>query len=157
MRSEYWHKSAFMWTYVDWGGWYDHVAPPQVDEHGYGFRAPALVVSPYAKKGHIESTETDFTSILRFIEDNWDLPSLAERDAKANSIIGAFDFNQEPREPRFISTERGVETKPASRRTALYFIYGLLVAVPALALSWRAGRRFTKKQAQGSRPEDRWR
>jgi phospholipase C len=156
MRSDYWYKSAFMWTYDDWGGWYDHVPPPQVDEHGYGFRAPALVVSPYAKRGHIERTVTDFTSILRFIEDNWGLPSMAERDAKANSIAGAFDFNQEPREPRFISASREVETKPPSRRAALYFIYGLLVAVPALALGWRANRRMMKKRGQASNVRDRW-
>jgi phospholipase C len=156
MRSEYWHKAAFMWTYDDWGGWYDHVPPPQVDEYGYGFRAPALIVSPYAKQGHIDSTVTDFTSILRFIEDNWGLPSMAERDAKANSIVGAFDFNQEPRAPKFISAERGVKEKPPSRRTALYFIYGLLVAIPALALSWRAGRGLTRKKSSGN-SGDSWR
>jgi phospholipase C len=158
MRSEYWYNSAFLWTYDDWGGWYDHVPPPQVDENGLGFRAPALVVSAFAKKGYIDSTVTDFTSILRFIEDNWELPSLAERDAKANSIVGAFDFEQEPREPRFISYERGVPEKPPSRRAALYFLYGLLVAVPALALSWRAGRRMARKKAgsDSRNSGDRW-
>jgi phospholipase C len=146
MRSEFWYNSAFMWTYDDWGGWYDHVPPPQVDAHGYGFRAPALLVSAYAKRGYIDSTVADFTSILRFIEDNWQLPSMAERDAKANSIAGAFDFSQPPREPQFLTTERGEEAKPPSRRAAVYFIYALLVAVPALALSWRAGRRAVKKR-----------
>ena len=50
MRSPSWDSSAFMWTYDDWGGWYDHVKPPQVDEYGYGFRVPALLVSPYARR-----------------------------------------------------------------------------------------------------------
>ena len=55
--------SAFMWTYDDWGGWYDHVKPPQVDEYGYGFRAPALLVAPYARRGYVDSTTLDFTSM----------------------------------------------------------------------------------------------
>jgi phospholipase C len=150
MRSEFWYNSAFMWTYDDWGGWYDHVPPPQVDAYGYGFRAPALLVSAYAKRGYIDSTLADFTSILRFIEDNWQLPSMAERDANANSIAGAFDFSQPPREPQFLTTERGEQAKPPSRRAAVYFIYALLVAVPALALSWRAGRRAVKKRTSAA-------
>ncbi|MDW8005550.1 MAG: alkaline phosphatase family protein, partial [Thermomicrobium sp.] len=99
MRSPYWWNSAFLVTYDDWGGWYDHVPPPQVDEYGYGFRVPAFLVSPYAKRGYIDSTTYDFTSILKFIEENWDLQPLAERDARATSITNAFDFDQPPRPP----------------------------------------------------------
>ena len=83
MRSPHWNSSAFMWTYDDWGGWYDHVTPPQVDAYGYGFRVPALLVSPYARKGYVDHTTTDFTSVLKFIEENWRLAPLAERDRKA--------------------------------------------------------------------------
>ena len=46
-----WHEPPSCWTYDDWGGWYDHVPPPQVDQYGYGFRVPALLVSPYARRG----------------------------------------------------------------------------------------------------------
>ncbi len=70
MTSNSWKSSAFHVTYDDWGGWYDHVAPPQVDEHGYGFRVPALLISPYARRGYIDKTELDYTSILKFIEEN---------------------------------------------------------------------------------------
>ena len=107
MRSEYWESSAFIWSYDDWGGWYDHVPPPQVDEYGYGFRVPALLVSAYAKAGYIDSTELDYTSVLKFIEDNWGVAPLAERDANANSIANAFDFTQPPRPAVFIPYERG--------------------------------------------------
>src|SRR5205823_7467839 len=86
-RSEAWDSSVFMLAYDDWGGWYDHVPPPQVDAFGYGFRVPAILVSPYARRGRIDHTELDFTSILRFIEDNWNLAPLATRDAQANSFI----------------------------------------------------------------------
>ena len=94
-RSEAWGSSAFMWTYDEWGGWFDHVRPPP----GRGFRVPALLVSPYARRGLVDSTPLDHTSILRFIEDNWRLAPLAARDARARSFAGAFDFSRRPREP----------------------------------------------------------
>ena len=106
MQSDAWGSSALMVSYDDWGGWYDHVPPPQVDKYGYGFRAPAFLVSPYARRGYIDSTTLDFTSALKFIEENYELEPLAERDAKANSLINAFDFTQPPRQPVFISSER---------------------------------------------------
>ena len=106
MQSDAWNSSAFLITYDDWGGWYDHVPPPQVDEYGYGFRVPALLVSPYARKGHIDHTQLDHTSILKFIESNWDIPALAERDARANNFLSAFDFSSPPRDAVFVTSIR---------------------------------------------------
>jgi phospholipase C len=124
-----WKDSAFTWTYDDWGGWYDHVKPPQVDKYGYGFRAPALVVSAYARRGHVDHTQLDFTSILKFIEENWNLRPLAKRDAAANSIGVAFDFNAGPRPPEYISTVRIPPAPPESRRPVIYTAYGLALAL----------------------------
>ena len=98
-RSEAWRSSAFMWTYDEWGGWFDHVRPPR----GRGFRVPALLVSPYARQGFVDSTPLDHTSILRFIEDNWRLAPLAARDAQARGLNRAFDFAGEPREPQLMA------------------------------------------------------
>jgi len=64
---------------------------------------PAIIISPYAKRGYIDSTVYDHTSILKFIEWLFDLPPLTERDSKANNILNAFDFSQPPRPPRIIS------------------------------------------------------
>jgi phospholipase C len=142
-QSSAWRSSAFTWTYDDWGGWYDHVRPPRVDRYGYGFRAPALLVSPYARKGYIDSHTLDFTSILRFIEDNWSLKSLAVRDARANSIATAFDFKQPPRPAAFVAaTQREPSTHTDAHRY-LYVIYGaaLLLAAIGLAMAALAGRR----------------
>jgi phospholipase C len=143
MRSSAWESSAFTWTYDDWGGWYDHVAPPQVDEFGYGFRAPALLVSPYARRGHIDSTELDFTSILKFIEENWGLEPLADRDAAANSLTGAFDFDQEPRDPVLLDRVREPEPLPAARSGVVYVSYGAAVAIAVIVIlaSWLLPRR----------------
>ncbi len=124
MRSSSWDSSAFIWTYDDWGGWYDHVAPPQVDAYGYGFRAPALLVSPYAREGHVEHTELDFTSILKFIEENWKVEPLASRDAAANSIAGAFDFDRPPRAPVLLDRQRNPLRPAGPRRGVVYLSYG---------------------------------
>jgi phospholipase C len=138
MRSDSWPQSAFMWTYDGWGGWYDHVKPPRVDRFGYGFRVPALLVSPYAKRGYIDSTTLDFTSILKFIEQNWKLEPLASRDRRAHSIARAFDFSQTPREPKFPSDERGVAGKRAPNRLAIYGAYMAALVLTFFVIAWAA-------------------
>jgi phospholipase C len=136
MRSDAWANSAFLLTYDEWGGWYDHVAPRQIDAYGYGFRVPALLVSPYAKRGYIDHTELDFTSILKFIEDNYGLAPLAERDAKANSIISAFDFSQPARKPNYVSDERSTATQTAEpRRGVIYIAYGSALIMAGLLIA----------------------
>ncbi|MCL4251180.1 MAG: alkaline phosphatase family protein [Anaerolineae bacterium] len=151
MQSDYWDKSAFIWTYDDWGGWYDHVPPPQVDQHGFGPRAPALLVSAYARRGLIDSTLLDFTSGLKFIQENWNLPSLAERDANANGLMSAFDFTSPPRPARIISMEReSGAARPEPKREVIYMAYGaalvlasvvITTAVVTTRTSTRAGNR----------------
>jgi phospholipase C len=139
MRSEAWESSAFLVTYDDWGGWYDHVLPPQVDEHGYGMRVPAFMVSAYARRGHIDSTVLDFTSIMKFIEENWDIEPLAERDANANNFLSAFDFTQAPREPVLIPFERVVpEQRVEPRRIVIYLAYGGALLLAGLIFAWTA-------------------
>jgi phospholipase C len=151
ITSKYWPKSAFMWTYDDWGGWYDHVRPPKLDRFGAGFRVPALLVSPYARRGHIEHTQLDFTSILRFIEDNWSLRPLTKRDAEANSIEGAFDFKQAPRQPEIIAAVRDVKLPPPPKRSIIYpayaFAFGLTLALIAAAAFWSSRRRNVRGSA----------
>ncbi|MEA2438511.1 MAG: phospholipase, partial [Thermoleophilaceae bacterium] len=152
MRSSSWSSSAFTWTYDDWGGWYDHVKPPKVDRFGYGFRAPALLVSAYSKRGYVSHKTLDFTSILRFIEDNWGLRSLSSRDRRANSIADAFDFAASPREAVFLGRERGVVAPKEPRRLAVYVSYAtalvLVLAVIALAI-------LRDRRRRGSRETDR--
>jgi phospholipase C len=99
MRSPMWKDTAIFITWDDWGGFYDHVAPPQVDKFGLGIRVPFLVISPYAKEGLVDHHRGDFSSVLRFIEDNWGLPQLTRRDREATDLSYDFDFSQEPRPP----------------------------------------------------------
>jgi phospholipase C len=120
-----------MWSYDDWGGWYDHVKPPKVDERGYGFRVPTLLVSAWAKRGHVESTALDFASVPKFIEENWDLRPLATRDAKSNSFMSAFDFTNGPRQAVFLNTVRNPTTLAEPKRGVIYMAYAAALAIPA--------------------------
>jgi phospholipase C len=138
IRSPSWSSSAFMWAYDGWGGWYDHVRPPQVDSFGYGFRTPALLVSPYARRGHVDHTRLDFTSILKFIEHNWRIEPLASRDRNARNFLGAFDFESAPREAAFVATERSVEKKPGANAVVIYLVYAAALVFTGLVIAWAA-------------------
>jgi phospholipase C len=156
--SDTWSSSAFMWTYDDWGGWYDHVRPPRVDRFGYGFRAPALLVSAYARRGHVDGTELDFTSMLKFIEHNWRLRPLARRDARANNFLSAFDFSQPPRKPVHLDRERGEQVREKQKTEPVYIAYAVAVAVPLLLISLasltsrRRARNADTDEEEGSVP-----
>jgi phospholipase C len=94
--SAYWKDSAIVITYDENGGRWDHVAPPTIDRWGPGTRVPAIVVSPYAKRGFVDHTQYETVSILKFIETRWNLKPLGTRDARADGLSNAFDFNQPP-------------------------------------------------------------
>ena len=152
MQSDVWEETAFLVTYDDWGGWYDHVPPPKIDEYGYGFRVPAILVSSYAKKGYIDSTELDYTSILRFIEENWDLEPLTARDAKANSIINAFDFTQSPRPPRIIPSQRYVGDQESDPNTVIISMaYAASLAAVVAIILWARARHHQNSEREAER------
>jgi len=99
MNGPMWKDTAIFLTWDDYGGFYDHVPPPQVDPFGFGIRVPMLVISPYAKQGFVSHRLGEFSSVLRFIEDNWGLTPLTQRDRQASPMLSAFDFTQQPRPP----------------------------------------------------------
>jgi acid phosphatase len=94
-NSPTWRDSAIIVTYDDFGGWYDHVAPSVGDRWGPGGRVPMLIISPYARKGFVDHTLYDTTSILKFIEWRYGLEPLTDRDEGANNLLSAFDFGQQ--------------------------------------------------------------
>jgi phospholipase C len=75
--SSAWESAAYILTYDEHGGYFDHVAPPVFDAYGAGIRVPAWVISPHAKKSHMETTVYEHTSTLKFIEAVFGLPTLA--------------------------------------------------------------------------------
>ncbi len=94
--SPYWNSTAILVTWDDWGGWYDHVAPPQLDAMGLGFRVPLIVVSPYARHGYVSHVQHEFASILHFTESTFGLATLGTADARADDLSDCFDFTQSP-------------------------------------------------------------
>jgi len=102
MESKYWSNCAIIIVWDDYGGFYDHVPPPQVDTYGYGFRVPALVISPYSNVGVVHTTY-DLTSLLKLIETKYNLSPLTPRDAAANSMLDCFNFSQTPLPPKIIT------------------------------------------------------
>jgi phospholipase C len=109
MKLPQWNEMAIVVTWDDWGGFYDHVAPTvhkcsngQIFQQG--FRLPALVISPYAKKGVVLHTPTEQASVPRLVEELWGMPYMTARDphardGTAGSLLGAFDFTQAARAP----------------------------------------------------------
>jgi phospholipase C len=101
-------------SWDDWGGFYDHVVPPSVDGQGYGFRVPALVISPYARRGYVDHQVLSSDAYLRFIEQDFlggamidpktdgrpDLrPTVREQVAILGNLLRDFDFSRAPRPP----------------------------------------------------------
>ena len=105
MQGPNWKDTAIILTWDDYGGFYDHVSPPQIDEYGYGPRVPALVISPYARRGYICHTAFDFTSPLKLIEERFDLPPLTARDTAARDMLDCFDFHLKPLAPELITPQ----------------------------------------------------
>ncbi len=99
MQGPDWPTTAIVLTWDDFGGFFDHVAPPAVDEYGYGPRVPLLVISPYAKQGAVSHTVYEFGSVLQLIETRFNLAPLTMRDTIANSMLDMFDFGQTPAPP----------------------------------------------------------
>jgi phospholipase C len=104
MQSKYWDSTAIVVTWDDYGGFYDHVAPPHVDLFGYGMRVPMLLISPWVKP-HVDSRTLDFTSVLAMIQRLNGLSTLdtsagmVNRDAQANDMLDLFDFQGQPQKP----------------------------------------------------------
>jgi phospholipase C len=118
MESRYWSNTAIMVTYDEGGGYYDQVAPPKVDGHQLGFRVPFILISPYAKENYVSNTIMSHTSILGFIDYNWNMPALNPLVSDSNLMLDMFNFN------RLYKTGTAI-------RPPLNFTNGLLNMLPA--------------------------
>jgi phospholipase C len=127
-----------MLSYDGSGGWYDNVAPPQVDKLGYGMRVPALLVSSYSRPGFIDHTAYDYTSALKFIEQNWGVRALASRDASATSIASAFDFQAGPQPPDLAFNRTAVARPPVGSVSVVYWLYGAALTLVLAVIGYAA-------------------
>jgi phospholipase C len=124
-KSPAWQDTAIIITYDENGGFWDHVAPPAIDKWGPGSRVPTLIISPYAKKGFVDHTQYDTTSILKFIEKRWDLAPLTTRDASTNDMSNAFNFNQGANTPSQLPNTGGETVPPAAILLGVALVLGL--------------------------------
>jgi phospholipase C len=119
MRGPDWDSTAIFLAWDDWGGFYDNAVPPMVDQNGYGLRVPALVISPYAKKGYIDHQTLSFDAYNKFIEDDFlggarlnpatdgrpdPRPDVREDATILGNLLSDFDFSQPPRAPVLLPT-----------------------------------------------------
>jgi phospholipase C len=95
--SAYWDSSAVIVIWDDWGGWYDHITPTIYNSYELGMRVPMIVVSPYAKANYVSHVHYEFGSILKFIEETFDLGSLGTTDVRANDLSDCFNFGSPAR------------------------------------------------------------
>jgi phospholipase C len=101
MTSQYWNTSAILLTHNEAGGWYDHVRPPINNNTGElnGFRVPAIIISPYGKRGHIDSNTYDIKSFLDLVQSSLGIVGSTNLTNHTNKMYQAFDFTQQPRQP----------------------------------------------------------
>jgi phospholipase C len=127
MKGPDWDSTAVFLTWDDWGGFYDHVAPPSIDANGYGLRVPGLVISPYAKQGYIDHQTLSFDAFDKFIEDDFlhgrrldpatdgrpdPRPDVRENAAQLGDLSSDFDFTQQPRPPMLLPVNPRTDLEP---------------------------------------------
>jgi uncharacterized protein (TIGR03437 family) len=99
MQGPNWKNTAIFIAWDDWGGFYDHVPPPMVDQYGLGIRVPGLAISAYGRQGYIDHKTYSFESWLKIVEERFGVTPMTARDNTANDMIDSFDFTQQPRNP----------------------------------------------------------
>jgi phospholipase C len=122
MRGRDWRSTAIFLAWDDWGGFYDHVDPPRVDENGYGLRVPGIVISPYARRGYVDHQTLSFDAYAKFIEDDFlggrrldprtdgrpdRRPDVRENLPILGNLLNDFDFAQAPRRPLILRPHPG--------------------------------------------------
>jgi phospholipase C len=119
MKSPDWNSTAIFLSWDDWGGFYDHVVPPQIDMNGYGLRVPGITISPYARQGFIDNQTLSSDAYLKFIEDDFlggsrlnpktdgrpdPRPNVRENASQLGNLVQDFNFSQPPRPPVLLPT-----------------------------------------------------
>ena len=155
MKGPDWDSTAIFLAWDDWGGFYDNVAPPSVDQNGYGLRVPAITISPYARKGYIDHRILSSDAYLKFIEDDFlggarlnprtdgrpdRRPDVRENEPILGNLAADFNFGQKPRPPMLLPTNPPTDSPSIPR----YFIgrppcTGCITPPPALSTDTGAG------------------
>ena len=144
MRGPEWKSTAIFLAWDDWGGFYDHVAPPKVDQNGYGLRVPGLVISPYARQGYVDHQRLSFDAYLKFIEDDFlggarldpttdgrpdPRPDVRETQLKLGDLTQDFTFHRRPRRPLILSPHPLPMPSPTPGHEFGFYVEGGITAL----------------------------
>jgi phospholipase C len=113
MQGPNWNSTVIFLMWDDPGGFYDHVTPPTEDQFGLGQRVPFIIISPYALAHNISHTQYEPSSVLKFIEERFGLPSMTQRDKNANDMQDSFNWNQTPNPPLVLNTRTCQQVVPS--------------------------------------------
>lgn len=153
MKSHYWNNSAVIITHNEAGGWFDHVKPPinNITNELNGFRVPAIIISPYAKNGHIDNHTYDISSVLKFIKSSFGV-NLTQMDNHTSNIIHAFDFTKPPREAPYleeISRETIIVKSNDIYGVNSVYVFSLLAPAAVTVFWYYMKRRIGKNRISG--------
>ena len=169
MKGPNWTDCAIFLAWDDWGGFYDHVVPPKVDENGYGLRVPGLVISPYAKAGFIDQQVLSFDAYLKFIEDDFlegmrldpktdgrpdPRPTVRESVPQLGDLLNDFDFARRPLPPLILQERPTTDLIPPlvgrsgnprvlRWRSVFYLLFASFVLL--ILYQWAMSRRRVKR------------
>ena len=155
MNSPQWSSTAIFIAWDDWGGFYDHVPPPTVDQYGLGIRVPGLVISPWSRRGYVDHKTYSFESWLKIVEERFGVTPMTGRDNTANDMIDSFDFTQQPRAPALLNPAGSAYpatpqmlVHPAGTLSAINAAYGTYSLAPeSLASIYGSGLSAATMQA----------
>jgi phospholipase C len=146
MKGPDWKSTAIFLAWDDWGGFYDHVVPPVVDENGYGLRVPGIVISPYARRGFIDHQTLSFDAYVKFIEDDFlhgarldpktdgrpdPRPDVRENEPILGNLVADFNFDQKPRPPLLLPQYPVPASAPVTGR----FVAGAITSLGASSIT----------------------
>ena len=146
MKGPDWKSTAIFLAWDDWGGFYDHVVPPVVDENGYGLRVPGIVISPYARHGFVDHQTLSFDAYVKFIEDDFlggrridpktdgrpdPRPDVRENAPILGNLVADFDFDQKPRPPLLLPQHPVPVSAPVTGR----FVAGAITAAAGSSIT----------------------
>ena len=144
MKGPEWNSTAIFLAWDDWGGFYDHVAPPKVDQGGFGMRVPAMVISPYAKRGFIDHSPLSLDVYTKFIEDDFlggqrldpatdgrpdPRPTVRETLPQVGDLSADFDFNQTPRPPLVLPLRPHTDLTKSSTGSSSTGVIVIVIAI----------------------------
>jgi phospholipase C len=149
MQSPEWSHTALLLTYDDSGGWYDHAVPPTIGNTTLGVRVPAILVSPYARPGFVDSSQTETASIPALIDQVFHLPTLTPQSPGVGSLMSGINLHQQPISPAIEPSQATALVRPDVSLIYVLYLGAFIVALAIIGLAFWMRRRANRPQPDG--------